>query len=30
MHVVELDFRGVYGEYLAARIPREYHAEPTR
>ena len=25
MHVVELDFRGVYGKYLAARIPREYH-----
>lgn len=25
MHVVELDFRAVYGKYLAARIPREYH-----
>src|SRR5262249_40321534 len=27
MHVVELDFRGVYGKHLAARIPREYHQE---
>jgi MoaA/NifB/PqqE/SkfB family radical SAM enzyme len=25
MHVVDLDFRGVYGNYLAARIPRAYH-----
>jgi MoaA/NifB/PqqE/SkfB family radical SAM enzyme len=25
MHIVDLDFRGVYGKYLAARIPREYH-----
>jgi MoaA/NifB/PqqE/SkfB family radical SAM enzyme len=25
MHVVELDFRSVYGEHLAARIPREWH-----
>ena len=25
LHVVELDFRSVYGEYLAARIPREFH-----
>lgn len=25
MHVVELDFRGVYGDFLAARIPRDYH-----
>ncbi len=25
MHVVELGFRGVYGEHLAARIPREWH-----
>jgi MoaA/NifB/PqqE/SkfB family radical SAM enzyme len=26
MHIVELDFRGIYGRYLAARIPREFHA----
>jgi MoaA/NifB/PqqE/SkfB family radical SAM enzyme len=26
MHIVELDFRSVYGKHLAARIPREYHA----
>jgi MoaA/NifB/PqqE/SkfB family radical SAM enzyme len=25
MHVVELDFRAVYGQYLAARIPQEWH-----
>jgi hypothetical protein len=25
MHVVELGFRDVYGEHLAARIPREWH-----
>jgi MoaA/NifB/PqqE/SkfB family radical SAM enzyme len=25
MHVVELDFRAVYGEYLSARIPLAYH-----
>src|SRR5438270_3084911 len=25
MHVVDLDFRSVYGKYLAARVPREYH-----
>jgi MoaA/NifB/PqqE/SkfB family radical SAM enzyme len=25
MHVVELDFRAVYGDFIAARIPREYH-----
>lgn len=25
MHAVELDFRGVYGDFLAARIPRAYH-----
>jgi hypothetical protein len=29
MHVVELDFRGVYGKHLAARIPREYHERPS-
>ena len=27
MHVVELDFRSVYGHCLAARIPREYHRQ---
>jgi hypothetical protein len=25
MHIVELDFRGVYGKYLAARIPKAWH-----
>jgi MoaA/NifB/PqqE/SkfB family radical SAM enzyme len=25
MHVVDLDFRAIYGDYLAARIPNEYH-----
>jgi MoaA/NifB/PqqE/SkfB family radical SAM enzyme len=25
MHIVDLDFRGVYGKHLAARIPREWH-----
>jgi MoaA/NifB/PqqE/SkfB family radical SAM enzyme len=25
MHVVDLDFRSVYGKYLAARVPRKYH-----
>jgi hypothetical protein len=25
MHTVELDFRAVYGKYLAARIPLEWH-----
>lgn len=25
MHAVELDFRAVYGDYLAARIPHAYH-----
>ena len=28
LHVVELDFRSVYGKHLAARIPREYHDTP--
>jgi MoaA/NifB/PqqE/SkfB family radical SAM enzyme len=26
MHIVELDFRRIYGQYLAARIPREFHS----
>jgi MoaA/NifB/PqqE/SkfB family radical SAM enzyme len=30
MHVVDLDFRAVYGQYLAARIPREYHPAGER
>jgi hypothetical protein len=25
MHIVDLNFRGVYGKYLAARIPGEWH-----
>ena len=25
MHIVELDFRGTYGKYLAARIPKQWH-----
>src|SRR5262249_23005577 len=25
MHIVHVDFRGVYGKHLAARIPREWH-----
>lgn len=25
MHAVDLDFRSVYGDHLAARIPKEYH-----
>jgi hypothetical protein len=29
MHVVDLDFRGVYGKHLAARIPREYHPDAS-
>jgi MoaA/NifB/PqqE/SkfB family radical SAM enzyme len=28
MHIVELGFRAVYGEYLAARIPRDWHPGP--
>jgi MoaA/NifB/PqqE/SkfB family radical SAM enzyme len=27
MHIVELDFRWIYGKYLAARIPRAWHTE---
>jgi hypothetical protein len=29
MHVAELDFRAVYGEHLAARIPLAYHRRGT-
>jgi MoaA/NifB/PqqE/SkfB family radical SAM enzyme len=27
MHIVDLNFRGIYGKHLAARIPKEYHAK---
>jgi MoaA/NifB/PqqE/SkfB family radical SAM enzyme len=30
MHIVDLDFRAIYGTYLAARIPREYHLDCRR
>jgi MoaA/NifB/PqqE/SkfB family radical SAM enzyme len=28
MHIVALDFRAIYGRYLAARIPKEWHLLP--
>jgi hypothetical protein len=29
MHIVDLDFRAVYGKHLAPRIPRKYHQLAT-
>jgi hypothetical protein len=29
MHIVDLDFRGIYGKYLAARIPLQWHPTET-